>query len=635
MVGKLIADRYRIMELIGNGGMANVYKAYDEQEWRIVALKVLKEEHSQDAEFLRHFQNEAQAVLTLSHPNIVHSFDVGADKGINFIVLEYVQGKTLKELIQEHGPFSPKAAVQIVSQVLGALAHAHEYGIIHRDVKPQNVIVTPSGRAKLTDFGIARDAAATTRTFAGTNVIGSVHYFSPEQARGEEVTAESDIYSCAIMLYEMLLGSVPFAGDNTVAIALKHLRVELTPPNAINPRIPRSLSDVVVKAASKKPEMRYGTATEMRTDLHRALREPHGSFARIGNVRQPVDQSKKKDKKAKRNNYRRIANIGLLIFLATGLFAALFFSVRAFRDAREEASGFVVPTLLNKKLSEATELAKLRGFSLEVQGYKASDTCPAGSIISQTPGSGTRGKEGDIIIVVVSTGSDTAVVPPLTNMPLQDALDALGNVDLKASINYMTSDRPEGTVIRQDPAAETELFFGDTVSIWVSGQEDNTITMPSVTGKSFEEAVELIQGNGFTRIFVRFDTPTDGTTVAEETVYKQSPASAMNVSIGTSAEIWVNRSYRGEYSADIARNLDNAESEKSVMVTAKLSDSLEIVLYQGILPVGLQQPISFTAYLRVEGEYICTFYVDGVEVKSMKVQFSKRGNGNTNAGAGL
>ena len=266
-VNQLVSGRYRIKSLIGSGGMANVYKAYDEESQRIVALNVLKDEHRGDMEFVRRFEREAQAVLMLSHENIVRSYDVGEDDGVSYIVLEYVEGKTLKEIIKEEGPLSPKTAVNYACQVLDALSHAHERGIIHRDVKPQNVIITPRGKAKLTDFGIARDAAATTRTFAGTNVIGSVHYISPEQARGDNATAGSDIYSCAIMLYEMLTGSVPFSGDNSVAVALKHLQEEIIPPIQVNSKIPRALSDVVVKAAAKNITMRYFTARQRKADL--------------------------------------------------------------------------------------------------------------------------------------------------------------------------------------------------------------------------------------------------------------------------------------------------------------------------------------------------------------------------------
>ena len=343
MIGRVISGRYTVESLIGSGGMANVYKAHDNMLNRTVALKVLKEEHRGDMEFVRRFEREARAVLSLSHENIVRSYAVGEDGDISYIVLEYVEGSTLKELIKSDGPMSPKVAVNIMCQVLDALSHAHQKGIIHRDVKPQNVIITPRGRAKLTDFGIARDVAATTRTFTGSNVVmGSVHYISPEQARGEDVTAASDIYSCAIMLYEMLTGQVPFGGDNSVAIALKHLQEDITPPSELNPRVPRALSDVVVKAAGKEPSQRYPSARQMKYDLLRALREPHGKFARIYNH----------DEHGKHRMNHGVMNIVVMLIVVLGLFTALFFIARSVREDKgfTAATEYIIPTVTNKKL---------------------------------------------------------------------------------------------------------------------------------------------------------------------------------------------------------------------------------------------------------------------------------------------
>ena len=486
-VNQLVSGRYRIKSLIGSGGMANVYKAYDEESQRIVALKVLKDEHRGDMEFVRRFEREAQAVLMLSHENIVRSYDVGEDDGVSYIVLEYVEGKTLKEIIKEEGPLSPKTAVNYACQVLDALSHAHERGIIHRDVKPQNVIITPRGKAKLTDFGIARDAAATTRTFAGTNVIGSVHYISPEQARGDNATAGSDIYSCAIMLYEMLTGSVPFSGDNSVAVALKHLQEEIIPPIQVNSKIPRALSDVVVKAAAKNINMRYFTARQMKADLQRSLREPHGKFARIASPRQ----------EHKKSTSIGIGNIALMVVVVLGLFTTMFFIARAMRDDENVSNGeYVVPTLVGKQVSEAETLAKLRGFALEVLEYRGSEEFEEGQIIFQTPIVGTNGNEGDVIQVVVSSGSDYETVPNLVGLSVQDAIAQMQDVDLNlGTIEYGKSSLPDGQIFRQEPVAETDTFAGDVVDIWVSGTPGGNSEMPSLVAKPMllDEAIAALQ----------------------------------------------------------------------------------------------------------------------------------------------
>ena len=613
---QLVSGRYRIKSLIGSGGMANVYKAYDEESQRIVVLKVLKDEHRGDMEFVRRFEREAQAVLMLSHENIVRSYDVGEDDGVSYIVLEYVEGKTLKEIIKEEGPLSPKTAVNYACQVLDALSHAHERGIIHRDVKPQNVIITPRGKAKLTDFGIARDAAATTRTFAGTNVIGSVHYISPEQARGDNATAGSDIYSCAIMLYEMLTGSVPFSGDNSVAVALKHLQEEIIPPIQVNSKIPRALSDVVVKAAAKNINMRYFTARQMKADLQRSLREPHGKFARIASPRQ----------EHKKSTSIGIGNIALMVMVVLGLFATMFFIARAMRDDENVSNGeYVVPTLVGKQVSEAETLAKLRGFALEVLEYRGSEEFEEGQIIFQTPIDGTKGNEGDVIQVVVSSGSDYETVPNLVGLSVQDAIAQMQDVDLNlGTIEYGKSSLPDGQIFRQEPVAETDTFAGDVVDIWVSGTPGGNSEMPSLVAKPMllDEAIAALQEAKFARIWVHPETP--DTLCTEDTVLRQSPSANVTVPSAVTVELWVCRTDLGPYCSDIVFNIDVTDTEKPVIVTAKIAEGVEMVLYETTLPVGLQQPVSFTAYLRTGGEYECTVYVGGEEYRRTTARFALR-----------
>ena len=615
-INQLISGRYRVQSLIGTGGMANVYKAYDEESQRVVALKVLKEEHRSDMEFVRRFEREAQAVLMLSHENIVRSYDVGEDGDISYIVLEYVAGKTLKEIIKDEGPLPPKVAVNYACQVLDALSHAHERGIIHRDVKPQNVIITLRGKAKLTDFGIARDAAATTRTFAGTNVIGSVHYISPEQARGDNATAGSDIYSCAIMLYEMLTGSVPFSGDNSVAVALKHLQEEIVPPIQVNPRIPRALSDVVVKAAAKNINMRYFTARQMKTDLQRALREPHGKFARIVQPRQ----------EHKRSSTIGIGNIALMIVVVLGLFATMFFIARAMRDDENASNGeFVVPTLVGKQVSEAETLAQLRGFSLTVLEYRGSEEFEEGQIIYQTPIVGTKGKEGDVIEVVVSSGSDYENVPNLVGLSVQDAIAMMQDMDLDlGTTEYGQSELPDGQIFRQEPVADTKTFAGDVIDIWVSGKPSGNSEMPSLVTNPMllDEAIAALREAKFTRIWVHPMTPDKLCT--EDTVLRQSPSANMTVPSAVTAEIWICRTDLGAYSADIVFNIDVTDTEKPVIVTAKVDEDVEMVLYETTLQPGLQQPVSFTAYLRTGGEYECIVYVGGEEYRRTTAKFTLR-----------
>ena len=616
MIGKLISGRYLIESLIGSGGMANVYKAYDNMLGRTVALKVLKAEHRGDMEFVRRFEREARAVLTLSHENIVRSYAVGEDGDISYIVLEYVEGSTLKELIKSDGPISPKVAVSITAQVLDALAHAHESGIIHRDVKPQNVIITPRGKAKLTDFGIARDVAATTRTYAGSNVVmGSVHYISPEQARGDDVTAASDIYSCAIMLFEMLTGKVPFGGDNSVAIALKHLQEDITPPVEINPKIPRALSDVIVKAASKEISLRYQSAKQMKSDLLRSLREPHGKFARL----------EKNAVETKRRGWHGVMNIVLMLVVVLGLFTALFFIARSVNEDQGDAPAaeYIIPNVKAKKLEEAKGVAELRGFELNVDEYRSSDE-EEGTVLEQTPAAGTAAKQGDSISVIVSSGNNYVTVPDLAGKYLQEANDIVWGVELEiGTTQYVTSDLPYGQIVRQEPIAGTDTFAGDVIDVWISGIPGKANNMPGVTDMELNKAIAVLHEEGFKKIRIRTVQP-EAQIAAEGFVVAQNPTAGISTPEDAVVEISVCRAQLGNYAADVAFNLDITAQQSSVVVTAKLEDGLELIIYETTLSAGTQQSVSFTAFMEKGGQYECNVYVDGVQVRNGQIGFDYR-----------
>ena len=616
MIGKLISGRYLIESLIGSGGMANVYKAYDNMLGRTVALKVLKAEHRGDMEFVRRFEREARAVLTLSHENIVRSYAVGEDGDISYIVLEYVEGSTLKELIKSDGPISPKVAVSITAQVLDALAHAHESGIINRDVKPQNVIITPRGKAKLTDFGIARDVAATTRTYAGSNVVmGSVHYISPEQARGDDVTAASDIYSCAIMLFEMLTGKVPFGGDNSVAIALKHLQEDITPPVEINPKIPRALSDVIVKAASKEISLRYQSAKQMKSDLLRSLREPHGKFARL----------EKNAVETKRRGWHGVMNIVLMLVVVLGLFTALFFIARSVNEDQGDAPAaeYIIPNVKAKKLEEAKGVAELRGFELNVDEYRSSDE-EEGTVLEQTPAAGTAAKQGDSISVIVSSGNNYVTVPDLAGKYLQEANDIVWGVELEiGTTQYVTSDLPYGQIVRQEPIAGTDTFAGDVIDVWISGIPGKANNMPGVTDMELNKAIDVLHEEGFKKIRIRTVQP-EAQIAAEGFVVAQNPTAGISTPEDAVVEISVCRAQLGNYAADVAFNLDITAQQSSVVVTAKLEEGLELIIYETTLSAGTQQSVSFTAFMEKGGQYECNVYVDGVQVRNGQIGFDYR-----------
>ena len=317
MIETILDRKYRIVELVGSGGMAQVYKAINMTNRKTVAVKMLKDEYKDDAEFLRRFSREANAILTLSHENIVRAYGAGTYNGLPYLVMEYVEGRTLKDLISSNGALPVRTAIGITCQILDALSAAHAHGIIHRDVKPQNVIVTDKGRVKLADFGIAREVKATTMTFSGSKVLGSVHYISPEQAKGTVTTEQSDLYSVGVCLYEMLTGTVPFESDSTVSVALMHLQEKPVPPIQLVPDLPPSLNDIVLKALEKEPENRYQTARAMRTDLVRSLSDPNGTF-----VNDPNDKGVKT--KQRPSLYVLIAMCVFLPIILIGIFVLIY-----------------------------------------------------------------------------------------------------------------------------------------------------------------------------------------------------------------------------------------------------------------------------------------------------------------------
>ncbi len=317
MIETILDRKYRIVELVGSGGMAQVYKAINMTNRKTVAVKILKDEYKDDAEFLRRFSREANAILTLSHENIVRAYGAGTYNGLPYLVMEYVEGRTLKDLISSNGALPVRTAIGITCQILDALSAAHAHGIIHRDVKPQNVIVTDKGRVKLADFGIAREVKATTMTFSGSKVLGSVHYISPEQAKGTVTTEQSDLYSVGVCLYEMLTGTVPFESDSTVSVALMHLQEKPVPPIQLVPDLPPSLNDIVLKALEKEPENRYQTARAMRTDLVRSLSDPNGTF-----VNDPNDKGVKT--KQRPSLYVLIAMCVFLPIILIGIFVLIY-----------------------------------------------------------------------------------------------------------------------------------------------------------------------------------------------------------------------------------------------------------------------------------------------------------------------
>ncbi len=622
MIGLVLSGKYHITEKIGSGGMADVYKATQLQSHRTVAIKVLKQEFEQDDAFVRRFEQEAQAVLGLSHENVVRSYDVGMQEALHYIVLEYVEGTTLKERIRATGKLQPRTAINLAVQVLDALSHAHERGIIHRDVKPQNIIVTPRGRAKLADFGIARNIEAGTQTFTGSNVLGSVHYLSPEQAKGRQVTVESDIYSMGVTLYEMVTGKLPFEGDNSVSIALKHLQEEMVPPIVLNPAIPPALNDVILKATRKLPSQRYHSAKEMRQDLLRVLREPAGDFARPVFEETPVRI--RKPKKPRVRGILRLAGVAVALI---GLFGILLLTGQSMLNKSASANTDLVPTLVGKTLEEAKNTAKLRAYTTEVVGTVASTAYPSGVVIEQTPAAGTALKAGNVISITVSAGAQTPIVPDLTGMTLDDAENALENAGLACgNVEYRVSEAPIGTIFKQDPAPDTALLQGDEVHLYISGEPSHNVEMIDVVKMPLKKALPLLRERGFYLFRVSVAEKQDESD--NITITLQNPAVGESVPNTSSVALTVNSAGPEVYTADVAFTLDIEQKDTKLTAVVPLTiDDIpyEQVVYDTTLQAGKAQNISFTAAIGEGGEHEMIVYQNGAEIRRTTVTFSYLG----------
>ena len=499
--GRLLGNRYEIIEQVGNGGMATVYKAKCHVLNRFVAVKVLREEFTTDEEFIKRFNTEAQAAASLTHPNIVSVYDVGSEGELHYIVMELIKGKTLKEIIKEDGGVSWKWSVNVAIQIASALETAHKNNIIHRDIKPHNIIITEDGIAKVTDFGIAKAVSNSTITAFGST-IGSVHYFSPEHARGGFTDPKSDLYSLGVVLYEMVTGKVPFNADTPVSVALKHMQENPKEPMEINPAVPKSLNDIIMKAMQKDINLRYQTASEMLKDLSRTVKEPNGDFVvmekqerdfptqRISTI---YDKSEEKREKSFMKKHKKLLiTIGAILLFVGSIFATtLLLNITEAKDVQ-------IPDLLGKEQSQAKSEVEALNLEFVVGGENFNKEVPAGCIISQEPPytENYMIKEGSTITVILSKGRNLVTVPKVIGKTLDDATTELENLGLLVNVTEEYNKKVEaGYVIEQSVDAKKEIDAGETITIKVSKGIEKVI-VPDLLGKTLDEAKGIITENG-------------------------------------------------------------------------------------------------------------------------------------------
>lgn len=585
MIGKILGNRYELLQCVGEGGMSFVYKAKCRKLNRFVAVKILKDEFKNNEEIVRRFKKEATAIANLSNPNVVNVLDVGTQDDINYIVMEYVEGKTLKDIIKEKGALPYEVAISIGIKVAKALECAHKSGIIHRDVKPQNILVNEEGVVKVTDFGIAKSMDSS--TIAHTNsVMGSAHYFSPEQAKGTYTDYRTDLYSLGIVLYEMVTGVVPFNGDSPVTVAVKHIQEKAIPPKNINQNIPNSLNDLIMKAMEKDPVNRYQTAKEIIGDLEKIKKDPNVTISskssedeeQFTRVMSPVvvpktetnnsepdededdedDEYYEDDEDEEENNIQTKPQKNLnknkkkspiLIIIATILVIALgitlgFIGMKKFVEGGKDVK---IPNVVGQKAEDAK--SKLEGLGLKVVEVTEESDEEKGIVLKVDPNVDSTVKSGSEVKLTVSAGEGQIKVPNLADMSLDEVRRTLKSLGLELVEDKAYSDKvPSGKVISQSPNANESVDKGSKVNVTISkGKEIKNITLniPDVSGKSVDEAKSILSSAGVKANPVKGD-PAKSEGEAGK-VYSQSQKGPFTIKQGEEVTITIN--YYGDYKA--------------------------------------------------------------------------------------
>lgn len=648
--GSYLADRYEILDKIGTGGMSDVYKAMDHILGREVAVKVLKQEFAEDVTFVTKFRSEAQSAAGLEHPNIVNIYDVGSENGMYYIVMEYVEGITLKTYIEKKGQLNFKEAISIAIQVGRGIEAAHNKGIIHRDIKPQNIIISTEGKVKVTDFGIAR---ATSSNTIHADVMGSVHYASPEQARNGYVDGKSDIYSLGIVMYEMVTGRVPFDGDTTVAVALQHLQEEMVAPSAYAPELPISLEKIILKCTMKSPDRRYAAIEDLLLDLKKALVSPNEDFVTIGSAEEvektriisPEEQEQIKEglvgdadeddelmddeddedegpvnpKLDKAITIMGIAAaviiIAIVIYIVGSFFGLFKFGTKKNdtkdKDSQTQAEQVEMISVVGMTEDEASSALKKAGVSYEIV-YESSEEAEEGDVIKQSVKKGEKIPSTEKVKITVCKEGDLEI-PSVVGMDGDSAIQTLKDKGFKANRTFeYSSDVAEGQVINQTPTGVGKK--GDTVTIVVSAGIQS-VQVPSLANKTQQEAANELAAVG---LQVGNVTTEYSDNYAAGRVIRQSVTQGKTVDAGTAVDIVISDGKKPEYYS-YSGSVSNTHE---VPVLVVLKDANGSVIASWDLPAKQSLGISAKDIATSSGTIEITG--DGVENETKTVTFTKQ-----------
>ena len=632
ILGTKLADRYLIEELVGVGGMCNVYRAFDAEALQTVAVKMLRDEYAADEEYLRRFRNESRAINALSHPNIVKIYDVVLDAPNPYLVMEYVSGITLKEYIDRKKPLPGRTAANIAGLVLTALQCAHENGIVHRDVKPQNIMVTEKGEVKVMDFGIARFAMSQSHTIDG-NAIGSVHYISPEQALGGAVDQRTDIYSVGVILFEMLCGRLPFDGESPVSVALQQVEQNPKALRSLNPSVPVGLEQITLHAMAKNPDDRYADCGEMIADLRRWLADPKTTFPAYAAtpvkkaaefVRNKVPKKtgadapkpaggRKKLKDRLTTPLSRLFAVTCGVVVASVLFVFVMFQIY---QPFQKVEDITLPNLVGVDYTAATAGSAYPDIRIELESEDFNTEYEAGQIYRQSPSAGKSVKKGSTVQVWVSAGGQMIPIPTFTNQEATAVYAKLVSLGLKYSTTEIASDTiAEGSVVRTSPEAGQSAPAGSTVVVYVStGSNKERVQVPEVLGYPEEVAVQTLKDAQF-EVAVTYqvsDYQYDGL------VMSQSPASPSMVPIGSKVTIVVGTVDESAAVGEATVTLQTIPPDLpgTVTVTAVLNGT---TVYSDTIEPQNTRLISIP--LQGTGTCMVDVLIDGMVYKSASVDF--------------